>query len=430
MALFAHVDCNNFYTACEQLFDPTLTNRPVVVLSNNDGCVVARNPGAKALGVKMGVPWYQIQKLAQQQGIVAMSSNYAVYLDMSNRVVQVLSQFTPHLEQYSIDESFLDLSHIAQQAGDNLVQFGQLIRQRIARWLGLPVCVGIATTKTLAKLADHCAKKNLAGQDGVCDFTNMSPKALNELFGSMEVSEVWGVGPQTAAKLEGIKILTVLDLRDADAETLRRKFSVVLARTILELRGISCLELKELAQSRQQIMCSRSFGQAVYDLDDLREAVLCYLARAVERLHAEGSLAGALHVYLRTNPFKEEPQYQRAFVAHLPEPTDDTQELTGMAIRMLERMYRPGFAYKKAGVLLSDLLPKRFQQGSLFSAPGSDEYFEAIMQKLDRISRNWDQETIQPLAAGNREKAWQMRREHLSPAYTTRWEDLPVALAN
>lgn len=266
MAVFALVDCNNFYASCEKLFDPRLVGKPVVVLSNNDGCVVARSAEAKVLGVPMGAPWHQLRELAMREGIIAYSSNYALYADMSNRVVEVLGQFSANLEVYSIDESFLDLSgyHGLNLAG--LHGYGAEIRRRVAQWLGLAVCVGIGTSKTLAKLANHCAKKGLDGWDGVCDFTGMAEAELLSLFATIPVDEVWGVGRRISERLHEMGIETVRDLRDADAETIRARFSVVLERTVRELRGVSCLDLEEVAPPKQQIMSSRSFGQYVYDL--------------------------------------------------------------------------------------------------------------------------------------------------------------------
>lgn len=256
---------------------------------NNDGCVVARSAEVKKLGIPMGVPWFRMREEARRYGIVAFSSNYALYADMSNRVLQVLSGFSPSIEVYSIDESFLDLSgfeRVGYQA------HGKEIRQRVADWLGLTVCVGIGTTKTLAKLANHAAKKNLAGADGVCDFTTMSKPDLTELFADIGVREVWGVGRKICARLEGMGIRTVQQLRDSEGETIRSRFSVVLERTVRELRGVSCMELQEVVPDKQQIMSSRSFGQLVYDLSDLEEAVATYVGKAAEKLRAQESLAG------------------------------------------------------------------------------------------------------------------------------------------
>lgn len=343
MPVFALVDCNNFYASCEKLFNPKLKSRPVVVLSNNDGCVVARSAEVKALGIPMGVPWFKIQAEAKRHGIVAFSSNYELYADLSNRCVEVLSGFTPNIEVYSIDESFLELSGFARVGYQ---EYGQQIRQRVGDWLGLAVCVGIGTTKTLAKLANHCAKKELAGQDGVCDFTRMSASDLAALFARIDVGEVWGVGRKITARLNEMGIQTVRQLHDADPETIRSRFSVVLERTVRELGGVSCLSLEEVVPAKQQIMSSRSFGTLIYDLEELEEAVASYISRAAEKLRSQDSLAGAIQVYIRTNIFKpESPQYQRAVTVPLPEATADSRVLTMWGLRVLRRIYRPGFGY-------------------------------------------------------------------------------------
>ena len=424
MPVFALVDCNNFYASCEKLFEPKLANRPVVVLSNNDGCVVARSAEVKALGIPMGVPWFKIQKEAKQYGIVAFSSNYALYADMSNRVVEVLRQFAPQLEVYSIDESFLDLTGFNR----DLVEYGQEIRQRIQQWLGLAVCVGIAPTKTLAKLANHCAKKGLAGAAGVCDFTTMRQAELAQLFGRIEVGEVWGVGRKIEARLAALGITTVQQLRDADPDMIRAKFSVVLERTVQELRGVSCLALEEVAPDKQQIICSRSFGQYIEDRDQLAEVVASYVARAAEKLRAQDSLAGALLVFIQTNPFNpKEPQYQRSMTLPLPEATADTRILVSWALKVLRRIYRPGFAYQKAGVMLSELRPRSMAQASLFVGPETVRG-KRLMSALDDINKRWGRGTLRTAAEGI-EKPWQMKRQRLSPSYTTDWEGLPVVVA-
>ena len=427
--VFALVDCNNFYASCEKLFDPKLKDRPVVVLSNNDGCVVARSAEVKALGIPMGVPWFQIQAEARRYGIVAFSSNYALYADMSNRVVEVLSDFSPNLEVYSIDESFLDLS--GSMRAESLAAYGVEIRQRVADWLGLAVCVGIAPTKTLAKLANHCAKKGLAGADGVCDFTTLNPGALTHLFARIDVGEVWGVGRQIKARLAAMGIQTVRQLRDANAETIRARFSVVLERTVCELRGESCLELQEVVPDKQQIMSSRSFGTLVYERADLEEAVASYIAKAAEKLRAQDSLAGGVQVYIRTNVFKPEvPQYQKGVTVPLPEATADTRVLTQWAIRILRRIYRPGFGYHKAGVMLLDLVPAAKRQLALFDSQGGagDARSGKLMAVLDDINQRYGRQSLR-LAAEGVERSWQMRRGNLSPGYTTSWDGLPVARA-
>lgn len=420
MAVFALVDCNNFYASCEKLFNPKLKDTPVVVLSNNDGCVVARSAEVKALGIPMGVPWFKIQQEAKRHGIVAFSSNYALYADMSNRVVEILSTFSPNIEVYSIDESFLDLSGF-ERIGYHA--FGVDIRQRIADWLGLAVCVGIGPTKTLAKLANHCAKKKLAGEAGVCDFTSISPCERLALFERIDVGEVWGVGRKITAKLESMGIATVRQLHDADAETLRSRFSVVLERTVRELRGVSCLDLEEVVPDKQQIMSSRSFGTLIYERAELEEAVASYIARAAEKLRAQDALAGALQVYIRTNIFKPEvPQYQRAMTIPLPEASADTRVLTQWGLRLLRKIYRPGYGYHKAGITLMEIVPRTNQQFSLF-VPSSQTSGrnDRLMATLDSINGKYGRGALR-LAAEGVTKSWQMRRGNLSPRYTTDWE--------
>ena len=428
MPVFALVDCNNFYASCEKLFAPKLRNRPVVVLSNNDGCVVARSAEVKALGIPMGVPWFKLKDDARRYGIVAFSSNYALYADMSNRVVEVLSMFSPKVEVYSIDESFLEVSGFENMPG-GLAGYGVEIRQRVADWLGLAVCVGIAPTKTLAKLANHCAKKNHAGQDGVCDFTTMQAADLDTLLGKIEVGEVWGVGRKITERLGSMGIRTVKQLRDADAETIRSRFSVVVERTVRELRGVSCLDLEEVVPDKQQIMSSRSFGQLVYSRAELEEAVASYIARAAEKLRTQNSLAGALQVYIRTNVFKPEvPQYQRAVTVPLPEATSDTRVLTAWAVRVLRHIYRPGYGYHKAGVMLADIVPKANQQFSLFDSGAGGGRSDSLMAVFDSINQRYGRGAVR-LAAEGVDKAWQMRRGNLSPGYTTSWDGLPVVRA-
>ena len=420
MSRIALIDGNNFYVSCERVFNPTLEGKPVVVLSNNDGCAVARSAEVKALGVKMGTPWFQMRDLAKQHGIVAMSSNYALYADMSNRMMSVLAQYSPDQEIYSIDECFLGLEGFKSF---DLVQYGKAMREKVRQWVGIPVCVGIAETKTLAKLANHCAKKGYAGEAGVCDFGRLSDEELSRLFSGIEVGEVWGVGRQLTRKLGDMGIITVQGLRTADARTLRDKFSVVVERTVAELNGTPCIELEQDVPNKQQIMSSRSFGQYVYDLAPLKEAVASYIAIAAEKLRRQGSLAGMVQVYIRTNPHKDAPQYQRGLTIPLPEATDDTLRLTRAALWGLKRIYRPDFAYQKAGVALIDLTDKASAQMSLFSQSKDNT---RLMHVMDRINGIWGRGTLCSAAEGI-QKEWKMKRERMSPGYTTSWNQLPVA---
>ena len=329
---FALVDVNNFYVSCERVFNPNLESTPLVVLSNNDGCAVARSNEVKALGVKMGTPWFKMQDLARQHGILAFSSNYTLYGDMSNRVTTILRDFAPDIEVYSIDESFLRIETVTHLYG-GAVAMGQQMRERIWQWTGLPVCVGIAPTKTLAKFANHLAKKN-AVFEGVCDLHTMTRAERLEWMYGVEVGDVWGVGRRIAQRLEAMNIHTVFDLRNASPKEIRAHFGVVMERTCNELRGISCLELEDIAPPKQQIMSSRSFGTPVETIAELREAVATYIARAAEKLRQQGSVSAAVYVFVQTNRFKtDEPQYSCGMTVPMVDPTDDTMLLTRAAFQ-------------------------------------------------------------------------------------------------
>lgn len=427
MPIFGLFDNNNFYASCEKLFNPRLRDRPVVVLSNNDGCVVARSSEAKALGIPMGAPWFKLQEQARQHRIVAFSSNYELYADLSDRVVQVLRQFTPNLEVYSIDESFLALDGFGHL---DLADYGRQIREQVLQWVGLPGCVGIGASKTQAKLANHCAKKGLAGKDGVCNLLALSASEQDDLLDCIEVGEVWGVGRKIDARLQEMGISSVRDLRDADPVMIRSRFSVVLERTVRELNGVSCLSLEEVTPDKQQIMCSRSFGEPVYELDDLLDAVATYMTRAAEKLRAQQGLAATIMVFLQTNPFKpEEPQYHPSMTVPIPDPTSDTRVLVQWAQRVAKRLYRRGYAYKKAGVMLSGIQPEGVSQGSLFDSPSSTNTKAGnLMALMDGINQKWGRGAIR-LAAERRHHPWQMRRDRMSPRYTTSWDELPLVNA-
>jgi DNA polymerase V len=419
----ALVDCNNFYVSCERVFNPKLEGVPVVVLSNNDGCVVSRSNEVKALGLKMAEPWFKIEKLAKQHGIIAFSSNYALYGDLSARVMSILSTFSPRQEIYSIDECFLDLDGFDPQS---LIAYGQTIRQTIKRNVGIPVCVGIADTKTLAKLANHCAKKKLAGADSVCDFGRVDEAQRSELFSGITAGEVWGVGPRITQKLMTMGIKTVEDLRTANVEKIRSQFSVVLARTVSELNGISCIELEEAGTPRQQIMVSRSFGSPVMDLDDLAESVAYFATSAAEKLRQDGSVAASVCVYVRTNPFKEDdPQYQQSMVVPLSQPTDDTMKLVSAALLGLKAIYRSGFHYKKSGVLLMGLQAKETIQATLFDDPAELAKSASMMRTMDAINQRMGPGSL-TIAASGIQHRWAMRRDRKSPNYTTDWNELPM----
>ena len=418
---FALIDANNFYCSCERVFQPKLEGVPLVVLSNNDGCAVARSAEVKALGVGMGTPWFQMRDLAKKHGIVALSSNYELYADLSNRMMGVLAGYSPDQEIYSIDECFLGLEGFERY---DLLKYGQEMRQKVKWWVGLPVCVGFAGTKTLAKLANHCAKKGLAGADGVCDFGILSDQERTRLFSALPVGEVWGVGRRLSAWLAERGIATVEALRIADAKVLRREFSVVLERTVSELNGVSCLALEEVVPHKKQIISSRSFGQPVYTLQELGEAVASYIAIACAKLRRQGSLAGGLQVQIMTNSFKtDDPQYSKGISIPLPEPSNDTLRLTKVALWALRKIYKPCFAYKKAGVALMNFSSESKVQRGLFSSRQDNTRLMAVM---DNINATWGRGTLHSAAEGI-DKEWKMKREKKSPGYTTRWDELPVA---
>lgn len=421
--LFALVDVNNFYVSCERAFNPRLNGVPMVVLSNNDGCAVARSNEVKALGVKMGAPWFQMQDLARQHGIVALSSNYTLYGDMSRRVVEVLHQFSPDMEVYSIDESFLRVEAVAHLYGGTAAM-GHAMRQRIRQWVGLPVCAGFGRTKTLAKLANHIAKKNPT-LGGVCDLAGMSETDRLHWMGQIDVGEVWGVGRRIATRLISMGVRTVLDLYQQDPKALRQQFGVVMERTASELRGISCLTLEELADPRQQIIASRSFGTTVLDHKDIAEAVAWHIDRAAQKLRQQGSVAGAVQVFIQTNRFKaQDLQYSPAAVVPLVDVSDDTCTLTSAALAGLQRIYRPGYGYKKCGVMLLQISPSANRQVTLFDDTEQREKSARTMAVMDAINRTWGRGTLRTAAAGL-SQTWAMRSEQRSPRYTTCWDELP-----
>ena len=419
----ALVDVNNCYVSCERVFRPDLEGVPMVVLSNNDGCVVARSAEVKALGVPMGIPWFQLKDLARQHGIQAFSSNYALYGDMSNRFMRVLAQFSPDQEIYSIDESFLDLSEFRQR---NLTTYAQEIRQRVKRWVGLPVCVGIGPSKTLAKLANHVAKKR-PQWNSVCDLTTLPQNDLDALLADIAVNEVWGVGRRHTAALAEMGIASVRDLRDADPGRIRKQFSVVLERTVQELRGVSCLELEDVAPAKQQIMSSRSFGQAIITLEELGEAVTIHVTRATEKLRLQHSVAGAIQVFIQTHRFKpSEPQFNPGITVPLAHATHDTLQLTQAALAGLKRIYKPGFCYAKAGINLMDISPMSSAPLDLFTDVEYSQRRTALMATLDAVNRRFGRNTLGPGVAGlEAARAWSMKRGNKTPSYTTDWDELP-----
>lgn len=390
----------------------------MVVLSNNDGCVVSRSNEAKALGVKMGQPWFECKELAEEHGILAFSSNYELYADLSNRVMNTLSGFSPSQEVYSIDECFVDLTGIPK-----LREVSYAMRERVGQWVGLPVCVGIGPTKTLAKLANHVAKKHPRSK-GVFSYNALTAEQKSRLLAQLPVEEVWGVGRKLTKRLALHGVQTVLDLREAHIPTLRAEFGVVMEKIQRELQEVACIKLEEVQPDKQQIISSRSFGSMVTELPVLKDALSTFVANACAKLRAQNSHAAVIQVFLQTNRFRKDlPQYMPSLAVPLPYPTNDSLEVNRWADYLCERMFKDGYQYKKAGIMLSEINPVTRQQGDLLEA--SPESNNRLMEALDSINRRYGRGTVKVSTQGAYSQ-WQMRQERKSPCYTTRWEEVPV----
>jgi DNA polymerase V len=412
----ALVDCDGFYASCERVFQPTLRGRPVVVLSNNDGCVIARSNEAKALGIAMGEAWHICRKRVDTDGVIVRSSNYTLYGDMSARVMRTIAGFTPELEIYSIDEAFLGLGGFEAR----LECHARALRRTVLQWTGIPVSVGIAPTKTLAKVATRRAKKDLE-TGGV--FLLMDKAAIDTELAEMGLTDLWGVAHRLAARLMALGITTPLALKQADPRFIRGRFNVVLEQLVLELRGIACIALEEAPPDRKSIMASRSFGRTVETREELEEAVATYTSRAAEKLRGQGLAAGRIVVFAHTNHFRpEDPQYYGMQPIRLPVATADTGKLIAAARRGLGALYRPGYRYKKAGILLLELAPAAAVQGDLFAAADTTR-LKARMRAVDMLNRRFGRDTVSFAAAGRR-RAWKLRSEFLSPRFTTNWDEL------
>ena len=432
--MYALVDGNNFYVSCERVFRPSLEGRPVVVLSNNDGCAIARSNEAKALGIKMGAPWFQIRHLEETEGLVALSANFTLYGDMSNRMMSLAAGLGPVQEIYSIDESFIGLQGLR---GD-LTKRSHAIRDRIDRWVGIPCGIGIAPTMTLAKLANYIAKtaerkpgSYPAELAQVCNLTSLPAQDLDDVLAATLVEEVWGVGRKIGAQLHEGGIHTVLDLARMDPATIRRRWSVVLERTVRELQGMQCIDLDDAPEPKQEIACTRSFGQAITELPPLVEAVSEFASRAAEKLRKQGSLASQLLVFAHTSPFRPGPRFNKSVVVPLRRPTADTGKLVWAAAMGMRRMYEPGYKMAKAGVMLLDLVPGNVLQGELDLEEEDQRDRTKLMVALDTLNGRYGKGTVHSASTGgtNKGKDWGMKQERRTPQYTTKWEDVPIARA-
>ena len=419
--MFALIDCNNFFASCERVFRPDLRNKPIVVLSNNDGCVIARSNEAKALGIAMGEPYFKVKGLCQQNHVEVFSSNYCLYGDLSYRVMSIIEESWPEVEIYSIDEAFLDLTSMPNLACDS---FCKTLQARVLKETGIPTSIGIGSTKTLAKAANHIAKKILKNP-----VVNITPLPLFWLR-QIPVNDVWGIGKQWSSKLMAMNIKTAADLVNVNPTLLKNKFNVMLMRTALELRGIPCHTLV-VDEPRKSIVASRSFGCLQTEYEALAEAISSHCARAYEKLREQNLITHNLGVFVRSNRFRGDlPQYNNAIDFKLVHPTDDLRYLTQVAKYCLKKLFKPGIHYQKVGVQLNNLSSKQGQQInlSLFDEPTLFQNSDNFMAVFDAINKKYGRNTL-CLAAEGLQKPWAMKRELKSPSYTTQWTELPVVYA-
>lgn len=417
--MFALADANNFYASCETVFRPDLRGKPIVVVSNNDGCVIARSAESKKLGIKMGDPLFKNERYFRQNGVIIFSSNYTLYGDMSQRMMSILGEMAPGQEIYSIDESFLDVTGIASYMP--LEDFGHQMRKRVRQETGLTIGVGFGPTKTLAKLANHAAKK-WTKTGGVVDLS--SPVRQRKLLALVDISDVWGVGGRIKKRLEQLGINTALQLAECNINMIRKNFNVVLERTVRELNGESCIALEDAPPAKQQIVCSRSFGQRITELEDMQHAVVTYATRAAEKLREQKSKCCHIGVFIATGRYGNEPQYANTVSLTCEYPTSDTRDIVGFAMRGLDTIWRDGYRYAKAGIMLGDFYQTGVAQLDMFSENQPRANADALMLALDQINRSglgkvW-------FAGQGTDNPWQMKREMLSPRYTTRLAELPI----
>jgi DNA polymerase V len=414
---YALVDCNNFYVSCERVFNPKLVGKPLVVLSNNDGCVISRSNEAKAIGVAMGAPFFKVSHLIKEKGLIVQSSNYALYGDMSARVMKLLSEYAPRQEVYSIDESFLLVGGLSDFASTAII-----LKETVQKYLGLPICVGIAPTKTLAKLSNGVAKSTSV-LNGVLDYSSIGELKQSRLLKALPAKNVWGVGRKLAEKFSGIGIETAHDLRESDADQMGKLFSVVVKRTILELRGTACIDMESVDEARKSIGSSRSFGRAVTSLEELEEAVTSYALKACEKLRRDHSVAAEVQVMVATSAYSDDV-FSNAGGAALPCPTDDSMIIVKHALLALRQIYKAGHSYQKAAVMLGKICSREGRQISIFDPVNASEKSAKMMQALDAANGKWGRGTIF-LASEGIGRDWKMKSAHKSPAYTSSWSEIP-----
>lgn len=418
--MIALIDCNNFYCSCERVFQPALIGKPLIVLSNNDGCAIARSEEAKALGIKMGTPAFMIDDFIRKHNVQVRSSNYALYAEMSDRVMEVIQRFVPRCEVYSIDETFGDLRGINVST---LAALGKKIRQAVFEETGIPVSIGMAPSKTLAKMANRYVKKKMP-HIGV--HIAVEPSAVDAMLQCTDVADVWGIGPQYAIFLKKHGFHSAQQLAQAPEEWVRRNMSVVGQRTLNELKGIPCIKWEEKKQPRKNICTSRSFGKLVTTKKEVAQALAKFTAACGEKLRKDGSCARKLHVFIQTNPHRaEDPQYYQSITLQLPRPTNSSHELLHYATQALNTIYRQGYKYQKAGVLAMDLVPEATVQLALFDGRNTARE-QQLMKVLDQLNRAFGREMIRYAAQGY-EQTWALRQEHLSERFISRIDQIPKA---
>ena len=414
--MFALVDCNNFYASCERVFDPRLEQRPIVVLSNNDGCVIARSNEAKALGIAMGEPAFQKEEVYAKHNVAVFSSNFALYGDMSQRVMRTLAQHSAAMEIYSIDEAFLECGGLT---ADGLDRFGSQLRKTVKQWTGIPVSIGVAPTKTLAKVANHIAKR-LPDNSGVCVLEK--EETIEYCLKKLPVEKLWGVGQRYALFLRSWGINTAWDLRRMPEGWVKENMTVVGLRLQKELKGEPCIPMEHNPQKKKEICTSRSFGTMVTELDELKQAVSMYATRCAEKLRTQNSCTNLVNVFLHTNPFRPDlPQYKNVRLVRLPVASNSTLTIVQSALRGLESIYMKGYQYKKAGVIVSGLVPSNTIQYNLFHSTDEDRHMR-LMNAMDTVNDREGRDILRVAEQGF-DRRWTLRQERLSPCYTTRWAD-------
>ena len=412
--MYALIDCNNFYVSCERVFDPTLWGVPTVVLSNNDGCVIARSEEAKALGIKMGEPAFKAKELFKKYNVQCLSSNYTLYADLSSRVVDTISEMVPKIEVYSIDESFMCFD----DNDKHILSKSHTIRERVKQWVGIPTSIGIGSTKTLSKIANKIAKKEKL-------YAYELPKdssSLLEVLNKIAVEDIWGIGRQRAKLLLSYNIKTASDLYNQSDDFIRSKLTVMGLRTVYELRGVPCFPLEQSPPNKKQIICSRSFGRYITNKKEMEEAVSTYVTRATEKLRRQNSVASCIQVFIRTNHYKNAPQYSRSGSKEIMSPTSSTSCLISHALSILDSMYKDNFEYAKAGVMLSGLTDNLMVQASFIEEAPEDQH---IMKLTDKLNKKYGKSTIFFGSSGTNNQ-WRMKQEKRSPRCTTRWDELLI----